>query len=242
MSIQLRVEGASKDLRIMYPEPEEIQLNFCTLIDLEFTSFTNKEEEIVQFQLNEVVALKIQTQEVILQLDPIKKRFMLQCLVYPGENMVWVSCMNNYVVTEKSLDYVLMGKKPQLETITEEDDIGSPIKRRSGKENKPIGQKQIYSKNISPLKTKSPKKKDQTTKRTKKSTLRQSQSMVQTPKSPLKGDYVDALLAQLIQQNSRKSKSRKRRPSTSYPLRPKIDSEGMIDRQWLEEEMINEDL
>ncbi|CAD8163213.1 unnamed protein product [Paramecium octaurelia] len=242
MSILVRVEGASKDLRIMYPEPEEIQLNFCTLIDLEFTSFSNKEEVIVQFQLNDVVALKIQTQEVLLQLDSTRKRFMLQCLVYPGEQMVWVSCMNNYVVTEKSLYHALMGKKPQLETITEEDDPASPIKRKPGKENKPNGQKQSHSKKISPGKTKSPKKKDQSTKRTKKSTLRWSQSMVQTPKSPLKGDYVDALLAQLIQQNNRKSKSRKRRPSTSYPLRPKIDSEGMIDRQWLEEEMINEDL
>ncbi|CAD8159683.1 unnamed protein product [Paramecium pentaurelia] len=241
MSILVRVEGASKDLRIMYPEPEEIQLNFCTLIDLEFTSFSNKEEVIVQFKLKEVVALKIQTQEVLLQLDSIRKRFMLQCLVYPGEHMVWVSSMNNYVVTEKSLDHVLMGKKPQLETITEEDDAVSPIKIH-GKENKPIGQKQCHSKKISPVKTKSPKKKDQSTKRTKKSTLRWSQYMVQTPKSPLKGDYVDALLAQLIQQNNRKSKSRKRRPSSSYPLRPKIDSEGMIDRQWLEEEMINEDL
>ncbi|CAD8164239.1 unnamed protein product [Paramecium octaurelia] len=242
MSISLRVEGASKDLRIMYPEPEEIQLNFCTLIDLDFTSFTNKEEVINYFKLKEVVALKIQTQEVLLQLDPIKKRFMLQCLVYPGENMVWVSCMNNSVVTEISLDDGLMGKKPQLETITEEDDIVSPIKRGHGKENKPIGYKKIHSKKISPVRTISPKKKDQSTKRTKKSTLCWSQSMVQTPKSPLKGDYVDALLAQLIQQNSRKSKTRKRRPSTSYPLRPKIDSEGMIDRQWLEEEMINEDL
>lgn len=40
---------------------------------------------------------------------------------------------------------------------------------------------------------------------------------------------MDALLAQLIQKN-KKCKTRKRRPSTSYPLRPKIDSEGMIDR------------
>ncbi|CAD8078034.1 unnamed protein product [Paramecium sonneborni] len=239
MSILVRVEGASKDLKIMYPEPEEIQLNFCTLIDLEFTSFSNKAEMIVQFKLNEVFALKIQTQEVLLQLDSIKKRFMLQCLIYPGEHIVWVSCMNNFVVTEKSLDHILMGKKPQLETITEEDDTVSPLKRKSGKENK---QKQSHSKKISPSKTKSPKKKDLSTKRTKRSTLHWSQSLVQTPKSPLKGDYVDALLAQLIQQNSRKNKSRKRRPSTSYPLRPKIDSEGMIDRQWLEEEMINEDL
>lgn len=61
MSILVRVEGASKDLKIMYPEPEEIQLNFCTLIDLEFTSFSNKAEMIVQFKLNEVFALKIQT-------------------------------------------------------------------------------------------------------------------------------------------------------------------------------------
>ena len=66
---------------------------------------------------------------------------MLQCLVYPGEHMVWVSFMNNFVVTEKSLDNVLMGKKPQLETITEEDDTVSPIKRKPGKENKPVGQK-----------------------------------------------------------------------------------------------------
>lgn len=44
MSILVRVEGTSKDLKIMYPEPEEIQLNFCTLIDLEFTSFSSKAE------------------------------------------------------------------------------------------------------------------------------------------------------------------------------------------------------
>lgn len=59
MSILVRVEGTSKDLKIMYPEPEEIQLNFCTLIDLEFTSFSSKAEIISEFKLNEAVALKI---------------------------------------------------------------------------------------------------------------------------------------------------------------------------------------
>lgn len=92
---------------------------------------------ITKFFLNEVVALKIQTQEVLLQLDSIEKRFMLQCLVFPGENMVWVSSMSSCVVTESSLDHLLSGK-PQLATITEEDDPLSPPKRKTttGKENR----------------------------------------------------------------------------------------------------------
>lgn len=46
MNILVRVEGQSKDLKIMYPKSEVIQLNFCTLIDLDFTSISNKEEPI----------------------------------------------------------------------------------------------------------------------------------------------------------------------------------------------------
>ncbi|KAM3139785.1 hypothetical protein pb186bvf_008027 [Paramecium bursaria] len=285
-SILICVSGLGTDMRVSYPDNGVVQMNYSQLNELNFTSYNQQGQVISYFEVDNIIAIKIQTQEAIIQMDAIKLQFTLQCIVIPDEESILVSINNQNVITVHSLDKMLCTFKPDLETIPEEreeisqQDISkrinnyqSPHKKketqsRTQRKRKPIdhndkeNKQQINQKKFSPYRQKqslSPKRTPPKKSPLKETNLKKSGNkfspIKKSPQKKSPGKYskkpierkkiksmsgennpVDVLLAQLISQNNKKKRPKK------FAIRPKMDSEGIIDRQWLEEELINEDL